>query len=321
MSYQYECLYCHAIHIVDYKKDIKKFCNSSHAAFYNNSKRSKASRDKQKQTLLTTLKSKNCNNSKSKSKSIPKPKKIKVWSKTCMVTGETYYDKQEYIEREWSDLPAGRSRTIKLLAKIFNIQLGTLNASDLLTKAKQQLEYAYIVENKSTLQLKTEFQIPCSNGHVANLLKAIGITRRSFSKATSLAIKSGRLTISHSYQYITGYHYDWQGLEHFYRSSYELRYYQLLDIAKYSYETKTIRIDYYDSQLQRDRIAVPDIILDNNIIIEIKSDHTYDKINMQDKFLSYKNNGYSLILNLDFVDYEINAINDLPYSKSNVFLN
>ena len=89
-------------------------------------------------------------------------------------------------------------------------------------------------------------------------------------------------------------------MEHFYRSSYELEYYKILDEQKINYETEKLRILYWDSQLLKQRIAVPDIyIKKDNLIIEIKSNYTYDKINMKDKVKSYKEHGYNFKLILE----------------------
>jgi hypothetical protein len=55
MSFQYECLFCHKILYSDYASHVGKFCCKSHAAQYNNSLRSTASRNKQKETLNKTL--------------------------------------------------------------------------------------------------------------------------------------------------------------------------------------------------------------------------------------------------------------------------
>ena len=51
---------------------------------------------------------------------------------------------------------------------------------------------------------------------------------------------------------------------------------------------------------KRNRVAVPDFYLpETNEIIEIKSSWTFDKQNMKDKFIAYKNLGYipKVILN------------------------
>ena len=61
-----------------------------------------------------------------------------------------------------------------------------------------------------------------------------------------------------------------------------------------------LRILYWDSQLQVQRVAIPDFYLpDSNEIIEVKSTYTYDPINMKDKFIAYKQHGYKCKLLLE----------------------
>ena len=86
----------------------------------------------------------------------------------------------------------------------------------------------------------------------------------------------------------------------FYRSSYELKYFQKLDQQKIPYKVEAFRIKYWDSQLSKFRIAVPDIYLpENHKIIEIKSIFTYDKQNMVDRSNEYLKLGYDFALILD----------------------
>ena len=70
-----------------------------------------------------------------------------------------------------------------------------------------------------------------------------------------------------------------------------------MDDKKANYEVESLRIQYYDTQKKKIRIAIPDIyIKDTNEIIEIKSKWTLDEINMKDKVKSYKKLGYNVRL-------------------------
>ena len=72
-----------------------------------------------------------------------------------------------------------------------------------------------------------------------------------------------------------------------------------LDFLYISYN-QDIRVRYFDTQLQRERVAVPDFYLpDQNKLVEIKSPWTYDKQNMLDKETAYKALGYNFELRLD----------------------
>ena len=66
------------------------------------------------------------------------------------------------------------------------------------------------------------------------------------------------------------------------------------------------RILYWDSQIQVQRTAIPDFYLpDSNMIVEIKSDYTYDEPNMKDKLKSYKKHGYDFKLILEHKEKQI----------------
>ena len=54
-----------------------------------------------------------------------------------------------------------------------------------------------------------------------------------------------------------------------------------------------LKIEYFDSQQSKKRVAIPDFYLpDTNEIVEIKSDFTLDIQEMLDKFDAYKKLGY-----------------------------
>lgn len=101
----------------------------------------------------------------------------------CQITGEKIYDVQEYRLREWSNYPPGRIRTINLLANVFEIQLGNKEASTKLTQAKEMLRADYEDSKISTLEIHKKYSMSCAPSHVSNLLKSLGIKRRTFSEA------------------------------------------------------------------------------------------------------------------------------------------
>lgn len=299
LSHPKTCITCSSV--IPYTNRAGKFCSHSCSASYNNSRR--PARRKYK-----AISPKRPGEHKSTSKQ-PMPAQ---WQKTCSITGQLFTDINAYRNREWSPYPGGKIRTVRLLAGAFDIKLGVESAPQLLSQAKAQLLYDYSVLKLSTLALHSKYKFSCSASHIGNLLKALGIQRRNLSDACKLAVLEGRATPPHSTQFKSGCYTDWEGRSHTYRSSYELRYYQDLDAAKISYDTESIRVIYYDSQQSCQRVAIPDIIIGNNIIIEIKSYWTYNKQNMIDKYLAYKDRGYAMILCLEFINYIINDIIDFP---------
>jgi hypothetical protein len=132
------------------------------------------------------------------------------------------------------------------------------------------------------------------------ILKSIGISIRSCSNGLKNAILYGKKTSFNNFKYKSGWHETWNGKQVFYRSSYELDYCNELDEKHINYEMEKLRILYWDSQKHVQRVAIPDFYLpDNNEIIEIKSNWTYDEINMKDKLKSYKEHGYKFKLILE----------------------
>ena len=135
----------------------------------------------------------------------------------------------------------------------------------------------------------------------------MGVTKRNFEDSVRISYKNGKKRITSSYCFKNGWHIDWQGKKHFYRSSYELDFYLKLDFEKRNYETESLRIEYFDTQENKKRIAVPDILLvDEKEIIEIKCGWSYNEQNMKDKFQAYKElgfKGYVLLEKIERIDF------------------
>lgn len=90
------------------------------------------------------------------------------------------------------------------------------------------------------------------------------------------------------------------GYEVYLRSSYEIDFAKYLDSKKIHYEVESLRIKYWDSQINEFRCAIPDFYTpDNNTIYEVKSNYTYDKQNMDDRAKRYKELGYKIIMVLE----------------------
>jgi hypothetical protein len=85
--------------------------------------------------------------------------------------------------------------------------------------------------------------------------------------------------------------------------SFEEDYFKKLDSDRIYYESEKLRFVYFDTQLNRERVAIPDIFIpSDNLIIEIKSDWTYNEKNMDDKIKEYKN-GKKLFENIEIKEY------------------
>ena len=145
-------------------------------------------------------------------------------------------------------------------------------------------------------------------GNFFKIIKSLNINTRNNSEANSLLILNSNIIVGSNKRYKYGWHIDWQGNKHFYRSSYELEYYNILDKQKISYETEKLRLLYWDSKKMLERITIPDIyIKSTNTIIEIKSAYTYDEINMNDKIKTYIKFGYNFKLILDKKEFVLRS--------------
>lgn len=145
--------------------------------------------------------------------------------------------------------------------------------------------------------------------NLAKIFNSMNIKLRNFSESSQISLLNNKRYLpSCGIIWKTSWHTTWDNRDVFCRSSYELDYCKLLDAEKIHYEMEKIRILYWDSQKQKQRVAIPDFyILEDNLIVEIKSSYTYDEQNMRDKVKSYKEHGYDFKLILDkkeaMIDY------------------
>lgn len=118
----------------------------------------------------------------------------------------------------------------------------------------------------------------------------------------------GRLGIPPNYMFKDGYHITWDNRQVYLRSSYEFDFAKMMDEKKILYEVEKFRIVYFDTQQQKERIAIPDFYLpETNTIIEVKSSWTFDKQNMTDKRAAYRALGYDFRLwyEHEFVELDV----------------
>ena len=145
----------------------------------------------------------------------------------------------------------------------------------------------------------------------AFIFKYLDIPKRTLSEAVRLNIKNGKCVstqINNQRPYKHGWHTTWDNKQVFYRSSYELDYAKELDEQKIEYKMENLRILYWDSQRQIQRVAIPDFYLPKqNKIVEIKSKFTYNEQNMKDKFKFYKEHGYKVKLILEHKEIFIDS--------------
>lgn len=191
----------------------------------------------------------------------------------------------------------GRKKIFKKLGFNFDY-FGNDNFHSEYDRICELLESEY--ENSSMVEIGDKYDINYQT--IWTLMKDLKLKARDTSESIKMAIFKGRLQLPEVdiYPYKSGYHTTWMGDKVWFRSSYELDYCNKLDDEKIRYKVEPLRIKYWDSQENIERIAIPDfLLLDTNTIVEIKSSYTYDPINMIDKFESYRKNGYNCKLILD----------------------
>jgi hypothetical protein len=105
------------------------------------------------------------------------------------------------------------------------------------------------------------------------------------------------------HRFKNGY-FSYQNKSYYYRSSYELEFAQYLIQQNISFEMEKLKVDYFDTGNNCQRIAVPDFII-GDTIVEVKSTYTFDANNMIDKFKRYQNLGYKTLLWLEKEFYEL----------------
>lgn len=289
------CLQCGK----ELKKGQNKFCSSSCAATYNNIKRGGHS-DETKKKISESLKNKydiiNSNKTYYKHSSNIKNKDNKL----CCICGQLECIDENVCKhsKKWFD---------NLVCFCFNIEkIGTLDVYDEFYKIKKMFYDEYVNNKLSVCEIKEKYGYDWKIERLVHVLKNFDIKLRTYSDAVNNALINGRLKPNNFYnQYKCGWHETWYGKKVFLRSSYEFDYASKLDDNKIKYDVECFRIKYFDTISKRYRIAIPDFYLnDTNTLVEIKSDYTYNKENMDDKFKEYKKLGFNTKLILEHIEYD-----------------
>lgn len=151
----------------------------------------------------------------------------------------------------------------------------------------------------------------CCSSHAATYNNNRRSPRSEESRAkTSLSMiahikANGIAKTRQNHKFKSGQHTAWNGRVVEYHSSYELDYCHILDEQHIDYTCETLNITYWDTRLNKYRVAIPDFFLiEEKTLVEIKSSYTYDYQNMVDKSLQYKKLGYNFKLILNHQEYD-----------------
>lgn len=192
------------------------------------------------------------------------------------------------------------------LYKKLNLTTGSLR--DRYEKAFEILYNEYFTNRLSVLAIYDKYKICCVT--LQDIFMDHGLRLRTVGEGLQVGMVEGRVhkptTGFADPKFRHGWHITWTGSKVYYRSSYELEYAQSLDRLRVPYEMETKRIEYFDSQEERKRVAVPDFYLpETNELVEIKGNWTYNEQNIRDKFKAYRESGYKPILILEGKQIEI----------------
>lgn len=282
------CLYCNCV--IPYDKRYNKFCCKNHAASYNNKHRDHIIYENISNVL--------------KQKSISK-KKNKTKRNTCKICGALHGEcKDSYV--------CSKYRLFNGLIKFgFDINTkGSEKVIDEFYRVRNIIEKFYLLNGSNNDKLIETFNYYGGPSNFHKILKTLDIQTRNLSEGQIFSLESGnRIDMPQVNSYHDEYHKTWDNNIVYLRSSYETEYANILDNEKIHYEVETLKIKYFDTQLNKERIAIPDFyIKDKNLIVEIKSNFTLDIQNMKDKVISYKNNGYDFKLILEHKEVDLYSL-------------
>lgn len=232
---------------------------------------------------------------------------IKLLPGQCFICGE-YNCNNLFCKKHNFQQLIGLVKHVNFNPKV----IGTNLVFDEFNKIKEEINDLYWGKGLSAVEIGELFNL--NNRGPYNLLMHLEIPIRTLSESTTNAIKLGKMNYqsNHSNMFLTENHLTWYNEVVFLRSSYEIDYANYLDNAKIYYEVENLRLEYFDTQQNKTRIAIPDFYLkDLNTIVEIKSDYTLDIQNMLDKVTTYLNLGYKFSLILEHKEVDIFNIDNL----------
>ena len=165
-------------------------------------------------------------------------------------------------------------------------------------KIQKLLITEYEINLKSADQIEKEYGLAQST-FTTKLLKSFNIEKREKSGIMSASILNNSAA-SYRTCYQSGHHTDWEGKDHFLRSSYEFDLAKKLDERQIHYESEAIRVRYFDTQNRVYKTGVPDFYLpDFNMIIETKGSYFYDNENLADRKVELNKLGFKFYVLLE----------------------
>lgn len=157
-------------------------------------------------------------------------------------------------------------------------KLGTIYVEEEWKRIRDILNNLYWNEHKSSTEICEIFNYPNVSHLTHNIFNFLDIKIKTLTDAIRENIKYERLNMPSNHRYKAFHYTTWNGKTVYLRSSYEYDYAKILDDKHIDYTVESLRIEYFDTQENCIRIAIPDFYLcDTNTIVEVKSNWTLDK--------------------------------------------
>lgn len=236
-----------------------------------------------------------------------KCKKCKKKNKKCKICGGFY--NSDVCEKQFCK--KHNYRHFKTLIKYFGFdksKYGTSCVEKEFNRVRNLLYDLYWNKNYSTTDIANMFNYKSEPTNIAQkFFKYLNIPVKKPSRAVTDNFLTGRMSLpKNNNTYVCGWHTTWDNNSVYLRSSYEFDFAKELDDKKIHYEVEKIRIRYFDTTKNDYRCALPDFYIpETNTIYEIKSEYTYNKVEMDDKFKEYKNMGYNCVLVLEHKEIKV----------------
>lgn len=221
----------------------------------------------------------------------------------CKVCGNEFIVHKEHKNQHiCSDKCRHINNYVPSLEKYFGLDKTTIGSKiifDEIERIKKELDYKYNILQKSSSEIAKEYDYPSYCNLTGKIFNYLGITSRSCKEEQHRSFKTGRKQPSNK-TYQQGWYTTWNNKNVYLHSSYEFDFAKILDGRQIDYNVEDLRIEYFDTQRNEYRIAIPDFhLLESNTIVEVKSNFTLDKQNLLDKFLEYRKYGYETKLWLE----------------------
>jgi len=221
----------------------------------------------------------------------------------CSICGEKYKEGSKCSNEFCNNHDIQQFKTLIKYFGFSKNALKTNKVEEEFLNVRQNLYDLYWKDCLSSTDICKKFNYPNACNLTAKVFNYLNIPTKNCSEATAENIINGKFNIIGKDKYKKEWHNTWDGKEVFLRSSYESDYANELDKQQIKYEVESLKIKYFNSELNEYHCAIPDFYLpETNTIVEIKSTWTLDIQEMKDKVKAYKDLGYNFKLILEHKD-------------------